>query len=146
MGASTPPYSSGLHYPTMQTSQQHVPSNQTFGNSLFEQQSQLLSSGGGRQLYMTEGGHNIPISAAGYHNLSMPSAQHAPPTLTFGSIPYQQLQLSSGIGGSVNVQQQSQAPRSVSFGNHHPFMSTSGVLVHPHSVGGLPQQQLWQYH
>ena len=145
MGASTP-YSSGLHYPTMQTSQQHVPSNQTFGNSLFEQQSQLLSSGGGRQLYITEGGHNIPISAAGYHNLSMPSAQHAPPTLTFGSIPYQQLQLSSGIGGSVNMQQQSQAPRSVSFGNHHPFMSTSGVLVHPHSVGGLPQQQLWQYH
>ena len=138
MGASTL-YSSGLHYPTMQTSQQHVPSNQTFGNSLFEQQSQLLSSGGGRQLYMTEGGHNIPISAAGY-NLSMPSAQHAPPTLTFGSIPYQQ------FGGSVNVQQQSQAPRSVSFGNHHPFMSTSGVLVHPHSVGGLPQQQLWQYH
>ena len=147
MGVSTP-YSTGLHYQTMQTAQQHVPPNQTFGNSLFEQQSQLLSSGGGagRQLYMSDGGHNIADSAPGYHNLSMSSTQHAPPTLTYGNIPYQQPQLSSGIGGSVHLQQPSQAPRSVSFGNHHPFMSSSGVLVHPHSVGGHPQQQLWQYH
>jgi hypothetical protein len=95
---------------------------------------------------MSDGGHNITNSAPGYHNLSMPSTQHAPPTLTYGNIPYQQSQLSSGIGGSVHLQQPSQAPRSVSFGNHHPFMSSSGVLVHPHSVGGHPQQQLWQYH
>lgn len=143
MGAFKP-NSSGLHYPTMQTAQQHVPSNQTFGNRIFEHQSQLLScGGGGRQLYMSDGGHN---SVAGYHNLSMPSAQHSYPTLTFGNVHYQQSQLSSGIEGSVHLQQPSQATRSVSFGNPHPFMSSSGVLVYPHSVGGHPQEQLWQYH
>ena len=164
-------FPASLHYPTM-LSTQHAPQTQSLGNGMFEQQSQLLSSAMGKinpqqQLaaavgrpHMTEGGHNAsicnnaPVSNAGYHNPKMYTSQHAPQTLSFGNNPYQKSQISSGIGGYVNLQQQptmmsSHAARSVSFGNNQyeqqsQLMNSAGGLVHPHSVGGHPQQQQWQ--